>query len=44
VDAVNNPVDYMVVRKALSQGVTIPADLAADAATPLKALFAVAAG
>jgi 3-phenylpropionate/trans-cinnamate dioxygenase ferredoxin reductase subunit len=44
VDAVNNPVDYMVVRKALSQGVTIPADLAADASTPLKALLAVAAG
>ena len=39
VDAVNNPVDYMVVRKALTQGVTIPADKAADAATPLKSLL-----
>ena len=26
VDAVNNPVDYMVVRKALTQGVSIPAE------------------
>jgi 3-phenylpropionate/trans-cinnamate dioxygenase ferredoxin reductase subunit len=40
---VNNPVDYMVVRKALSQGATIPADEAADAATPLKTLLAAAA-
>jgi 3-phenylpropionate/trans-cinnamate dioxygenase ferredoxin reductase subunit len=40
VDAVNNPVDYMVVRKALSQGVAIPADHAADVATPLKTLLA----
>jgi 3-phenylpropionate/trans-cinnamate dioxygenase ferredoxin reductase subunit len=40
VDAVNNPVDYMVVRKALSQGVAIPADQAADVATPLKTLLA----
>jgi 3-phenylpropionate/trans-cinnamate dioxygenase ferredoxin reductase subunit len=39
VDAVNNPVDYMVVRKALSQGACIPAHLAADAATPLKTLL-----
>jgi 3-phenylpropionate/trans-cinnamate dioxygenase ferredoxin reductase subunit len=40
VDAVNNPVDYMVVRKALSHGVAIPADQAADVATPLKTLLA----
>ena len=39
VDAVNNPVDYMVVRKALAQGATIPADKAADASTPLKGLL-----
>lgn len=40
VDAVNNPVDYMVVRKALTQGVSIPADLAADSSIPLKTLLA----
>jgi 3-phenylpropionate/trans-cinnamate dioxygenase ferredoxin reductase component len=39
VDAVNAPGDYMVVRKALTQGVSIPADLAADADTPLKTLL-----
>ncbi|MDP9417463.1 MAG: FAD-dependent oxidoreductase [Actinomycetota bacterium] len=38
VDAVNNPADYLVVRKALAQGATIPAGPAADAATPLKTL------
>ena len=38
VDAVNNPADYMVVRKALAQGATIPPDRAADTATPLKSL------
>jgi 3-phenylpropionate/trans-cinnamate dioxygenase ferredoxin reductase component len=43
VDAVNNPVDYMVVRKALTQGVSIPADLAGDSSTPLKTLLAAAA-
>ena len=42
VDAVNNPVDYMVVRKALTQGVSIPAELAADSSTPLKAMLAAA--
>jgi 3-phenylpropionate/trans-cinnamate dioxygenase ferredoxin reductase subunit len=42
VDAVNNPVDYMVVRKALTLGVSIPSDLAADSATPLKTLLAAA--
>ena len=40
VDAVNNPVDYMVVRKALTQGVSIPAEQAAHSATPLKAMLA----
>jgi 3-phenylpropionate/trans-cinnamate dioxygenase ferredoxin reductase subunit len=40
VDAVNNPVDYMVVRKALTQGVSIPADRAADSSVPLKAMLA----
>lgn len=42
VDAVNSPADYMVVRKALTQGRNLPADLAADASTPLKALLAAA--
>ena len=41
-DAVNNPVDYMVVRKALTQGVSIPAERAADSSTPLKAMLAAA--
>ncbi|KAA0085206.1 ferredoxin [Mycolicibacterium sp. P9-64] len=36
VDAVNAGADYMAVRKALTQGATIPADAAADAATPLR--------
>jgi 3-phenylpropionate/trans-cinnamate dioxygenase ferredoxin reductase subunit len=40
VDAVNNAADYLVVRKALTLGVSIPADQAADAATPLKKLLA----
>jgi 3-phenylpropionate/trans-cinnamate dioxygenase ferredoxin reductase subunit len=39
IDAVNAPPDYMTVRKALSQGATIPAEPAADAATPLKSLL-----
>ena len=43
VDAVNAPGDYMVVRKALTQGTSIPADLAADASTPLKQLLLAAA-
>jgi 3-phenylpropionate/trans-cinnamate dioxygenase ferredoxin reductase subunit len=38
VDAVNNPTDYLVVRKALAQGANIPAVAAADAGTPLKGL------
>ena len=36
VDAVNSPPDYMVVRKALTQGWTIPVDCARDVGTPLK--------
>ncbi len=36
VDAVNTPPDYMVVRKALTQGTTIPVDRARDLDTPLK--------
>jgi 3-phenylpropionate/trans-cinnamate dioxygenase ferredoxin reductase subunit len=38
-DAVNQPADYVAVRKALSTGDTIPADRAADAAAPLKTLI-----
>jgi 3-phenylpropionate/trans-cinnamate dioxygenase ferredoxin reductase subunit len=44
VDAVNKPMDYMVVRKALTQGATIPADAAADATVPLKTLVLAATG
>ncbi|GHH83775.1 ferredoxin [Streptomyces sulfonofaciens] len=39
VDAVNRPADYMAVRTALGRRATIPADLAADADTPLKSLI-----
>ncbi|MEW2548107.1 FAD-dependent oxidoreductase [Streptomyces sp. NPDC047002] len=39
VDAVNRPADYMAVRKALTQGATIPAEAAADADAPLKTLI-----
>jgi 3-phenylpropionate/trans-cinnamate dioxygenase ferredoxin reductase subunit len=35
-DAVNAGADYMAVRKALTQGATIPADSAADEAIPLR--------
>jgi 3-phenylpropionate/trans-cinnamate dioxygenase ferredoxin reductase subunit len=42
VDAVNNPVDYMVGRKALTSGATIDAARAADPATPLKSLLVAA--
>ena len=38
-DAVNSPADYLTVRKALSQGATIPAEHAGDSATPLKTLI-----
>ena len=40
VDAVNLPTDYLVVRKALGQGIALPAELAADSSTPLKSLLA----
>lgn len=40
VDAVNSPADYLVVRKALTTGRTLPADKAADADIPLKSLLA----
>jgi 3-phenylpropionate/trans-cinnamate dioxygenase ferredoxin reductase component len=36
IDAVNNAIEYMVVRKALTQGANIPADAAGDASIPLK--------
>jgi 3-phenylpropionate/trans-cinnamate dioxygenase ferredoxin reductase subunit len=39
IDAVNRPVDYMAVRKALSDDVTIPAERAADIDVPLKSLL-----
>jgi 3-phenylpropionate/trans-cinnamate dioxygenase ferredoxin reductase subunit len=42
VDAVNTPADYLVVRKALTQGIALPAARVADASTPLKALLAEA--
>jgi 3-phenylpropionate/trans-cinnamate dioxygenase ferredoxin reductase subunit len=41
VDAVNSPADYMVVRKVLTQGGSLPPDLVADAATPLKDIAAL---
>jgi 3-phenylpropionate/trans-cinnamate dioxygenase ferredoxin reductase subunit len=39
VDAVNTPGDYMAVRKALSQGLTITAEAAADSAVALRELI-----
>ncbi len=42
-DAVNAPGDYMVVRKALTQGATIPAHRASDVSTPLRELLLAAA-
>ena len=42
VDAINAPADYLAVRKALTQEIPLPADLAADAGTPLKSLLAAA--
>ena len=39
VDAVNSPSEYMVVRRALTQGATVPADRAGDVGTPLKQLL-----
>lgn len=43
VDAVNTPTDYLVVRKALTKGIALPAELTADASTPLKSLLAAGA-
>ncbi|GAA5133160.1 NAD(P)/FAD-dependent oxidoreductase [Pseudonocardia adelaidensis] len=40
VDAVNSPADYLVVRKALTMGTTLPAAAAADPTVPLKSLLA----
>ena len=42
VDAINTPRDYMVVRKLLGKGGSIPAALSADAARPLKELVSLA--
>jgi 3-phenylpropionate/trans-cinnamate dioxygenase ferredoxin reductase subunit len=39
VDAVNDPVDYVAVRRALDAGAEIPADLAADSSIALKTLI-----
>ncbi|WP_051839648.1 NAD(P)/FAD-dependent oxidoreductase [Streptomyces sp. NRRL F-5126] len=39
VDAVNRPADYMAVRKALTQGATVPPGAAADGSVPLKSLI-----
>ncbi len=45
VDAVNTPLDYMLVRRTLEQGGSIPADAAADSTVPLRSLVvAVARG
>lgn len=43
VDAVNRPMEYMAVRKALSTGATIPPEAAADHDVPLKSLIVRAA-
>lgn len=39
IDAINDPADYMAVRRALGAGSNIPAELAADSAVPLKTLI-----
>jgi 3-phenylpropionate/trans-cinnamate dioxygenase ferredoxin reductase subunit len=44
VDAINTPRDYMVARKVLGEGGTIPAGRAADASVPLKELVTAAPG
>jgi 3-phenylpropionate/trans-cinnamate dioxygenase ferredoxin reductase subunit len=44
VDAINAPRDYMMARKVLGEGGTIPADRAADASVPLKELVTAATG
>ncbi|GAB4079111.1 FAD-dependent oxidoreductase [Modestobacter muralis] len=43
VDAVNAPADYLAVRKALTHDIPLPAELVADAGTPLKTLLATPA-
>jgi hypothetical protein len=40
---VNRAADYLAVRRALSQGMTIPSVRAADADLPLKTLTAAVA-
>ncbi|GAA4728625.1 FAD-dependent oxidoreductase [Modestobacter marinus] len=42
VDAVNNPADYLVVRKALTLGVPLSPTQVADSAVPLKTVLAAA--
>jgi 3-phenylpropionate/trans-cinnamate dioxygenase ferredoxin reductase subunit len=42
VDAVNAPVDYLTVRRALAKGLTVPAAQAADLDRPLKDLLVAA--
>lgn len=37
-DCVNHPLDFMAVKNALSRGLNIPADLAANTSTPLKTI------
>jgi 3-phenylpropionate/trans-cinnamate dioxygenase ferredoxin reductase subunit len=37
-DCVNTPLDFMAVKNALAKGQNIPADAAANAATPLKTI------
>jgi 3-phenylpropionate/trans-cinnamate dioxygenase ferredoxin reductase subunit len=44
IDAVNCPADYMVVRRALSQGATIAPERAGEASTPLKMLVVAGPG
>lgn len=38
IDAINQPAEYMVVRRALGTGANIPAESAADITVPLKSL------
>jgi 3-phenylpropionate/trans-cinnamate dioxygenase ferredoxin reductase subunit len=42
-DAVNRPADYMAVRRALTQGATVPPERAGDDSVPLKSLLAAPA-
>ncbi|TQO20584.1 3-phenylpropionate/trans-cinnamate dioxygenase ferredoxin reductase subunit [Rhodoglobus vestalii] len=39
IDAVNDPIDYIAVRRALDTGAEIPAELAADSSVALKTLI-----